>query len=144
MPPEPPESWTRVRDATAFGPVAMQIPTVLETERGLPTDMSEDCLSLNIWTPHPSERLAESLPVMVWIHGGSFINGSGAIPWYDGSFLAARGDVVVVTANYRLGVFGYLELVALGRTVRRLRERGTTRPDCGAVVGSRERDDVWW
>jgi para-nitrobenzyl esterase len=92
----------------------MQIPTVLETQRGLPANMSEDCLSLNIWTPDLSEHLAEPLPVMVWIHGGSFINGSGAIPWYDGSSLAARGDVVVVTINYRLGVFGYLSLTEFG------------------------------
>jgi para-nitrobenzyl esterase len=114
MPPEPPDSWTGVRDATSFGPVAMQIPTVLETERGLPTDMSEDCLSLNIWTADMSEHSAKALPVMVWIHGGAFINGSGAIPWYDGSSLAARGDVVVVTANYRLGVFGFLSLAEVG------------------------------
>jgi len=92
----------------------MQIPTVLETERGLPTDMSEDCLSLNIWTPDLPENLADALPVMVWIHGGSFLNGSGSIPWYDGSALAARGDVVVVTINYRLGVFGYLSLAEFG------------------------------
>jgi para-nitrobenzyl esterase len=114
MPPEPPDPWTGVRDATAFGAVAMQVPTVLETERGLSSNMSEDCLTLNIWTPDPSEHLAEALPVMVWIHGGAFINGSGAIPWYDGSSLAARGDVVVVTTNYRLGVFGYLELAEFG------------------------------
>jgi para-nitrobenzyl esterase len=87
---------------------------VLETERGLPADMSEDCLSLNIWTPDMPENLAEALPVLVWIHGGAFVNGSGSIPWYDGSSLAARGDVVVVTLNYRLGVFGYLALAHIG------------------------------
>ena len=92
----------------------MQIPTVLETERGLPTKMSEDCLSLNIWAPDLPENLTDALPVMVWIHGGSFVNGSGSIPWYDGSSLAARGDVVVVTINYRLGVFGYLSLAEFG------------------------------
>jgi para-nitrobenzyl esterase len=110
--PRPLEGWSTVRDATAFGPVAMQVPTVLELERGMPPAMSEDCLTLNIWAPEavvPSARL----PVLVWIHGGSFLNGSGSMSWFDGSVLAARGDVVVVTVNYRLGVFGYLHLAGI-------------------------------
>jgi para-nitrobenzyl esterase len=69
----------------------------------------EDCLYLNVWTPDPSA----SLPVMVWIHGGSFVTGSGSIAWYDGARLASRG-VVVVTINYRLGVLGFLDLAAVG------------------------------
>jgi para-nitrobenzyl esterase len=64
----------------------------------------EDCLTLNVWTPATDGRR----PVMVWIHGGAFVTGSGASPLYGGARLAARGDVVVVTVNYRLGVLGFL------------------------------------
>jgi para-nitrobenzyl esterase len=114
MPPAPLKAWTGVRDATAFGPVAMQTPTVLEGDHHLPADMSEDCLTLNIWAPGADDAAGDGLPVLVWIHGGAFVTGSGAIPWYDGANLAARGDVVVVTINYRLGVFGYLTLAEVG------------------------------
>lgn len=67
---------------------------------------SEDCLSLNIWRAEPADGL---LPVMVWIHGGAYVFGGSAEPRYDGSALAASGEVVVVTINYRLGAFGFLE-----------------------------------
>jgi para-nitrobenzyl esterase len=113
-PPEPVREWDGVRDAGSAGPVAVQAPTVLETTRGMCDEMSEDCLTLNVWTPRPSNRATEPLPVMVWVHGGAFVNGSGSIPWYDGSALAARGDVVVVTINYRLGAFGFLDLSGIG------------------------------
>ena len=66
--------------------------------------MSEDCLTLNVWSP--GRRPGTRLPVMVWLHGGAFENGSAAMPIYDGSNLATRG-VVVVTLNYRLGVLGF-------------------------------------
>jgi para-nitrobenzyl esterase len=92
----------------------MQVPTVLELERGMPAPMSEDCLTLNVWAPDEGHRAAAALPVLVWIHGGSFLNGSGSMAWFDGSTLAARGDVVLVTLNYRLGVFGYLHLAPIG------------------------------
>jgi para-nitrobenzyl esterase len=65
------------------------------------------CLSLNVWTPAADSARR---PVMVWIHGGAFLTGSGSTPWYDGSRLAAQEDVVVVTINYRLGAFGFLFL----------------------------------
>jgi para-nitrobenzyl esterase len=68
---------------------------------------SQDCLYLNVWTPAADARLR---PVLVWIHGGAFVLGSGSAALYDGSLLARRGDVVVVTINYRLGAFGFLDL----------------------------------
>jgi para-nitrobenzyl esterase len=67
--------------------------------------MDEDCLYLNVWTPATSS--SQSLPVMVWIHGGSNLNGAGSQPEFDGSYLASKG-VVVVTINYRVDVFGFL------------------------------------
>ncbi|HEX4183222.1 MAG TPA: carboxylesterase family protein [Caulobacteraceae bacterium] len=108
-PPAPAGGWSGVRDATQFGPACPQP----QTSPGSiyadpPAKMSEDCLSLNVWTPKGSGRA----PVMVWIHGGSQTFGYTGSPLYDGSALAARG-VVVVTVNYRLGVLGYLALPAL-------------------------------
>jgi para-nitrobenzyl esterase len=113
-PPGRPVPWTGTRDATRHGPSATQVPTILESTRGFSDVCSEDCLYLNVWTPDPGRRHFPSLPVLVWIHGGSFVTGSGSISWYDGTRLASRGDVVVVTINYRLGPFGYLDLSAVG------------------------------
>ncbi len=70
-------------------------------------DWNEDCLSLNVQTPALDDARR---PVMVWIHGGAFVNGTGAIPWYDGANFVRHGDVVVVSINYRLGVLGWLHL----------------------------------
>ena len=101
--PKPAAAWTGVRDATKFGPACMQPESRL---MGIShSEMSEDCLYLNVWTP--SLKPPQSAPVMVWIHGGSFITGAGSQPGYDGSRLAQR-DVVLVTINYRMGVFGYM------------------------------------
>lgn len=101
-PPQPAAPWTGVRDGTRFGPDCMQ-PNEYPELRG--TGMSEDCLSVNVWTPARTNR--ERLPVMVWVYGGGFTYGSGSHPSYDGEALARRG-IVVVTFNYRMGLFGYL------------------------------------
>ena len=111
-PPRPAPPWTDELDATRFGPVAPQNPSALETTLGSSsTAMGEDCLRVNVWTPAAD---GAPRPVMVWIHGGGFTGGSGATPWYDGRAFCRRGDVVVVTLNYRLGVLGFLDLSALG------------------------------
>jgi para-nitrobenzyl esterase len=106
QPPMPAASWPGVRDATRPGPRCIQDMSDLERGR----NSSEDCLTLNVWTPPPSNQRR---PVMVWIHGGGFINGSSGI--YDSQRMTARGDIVVVTMNYRLGALGFLAHPALGR-----------------------------
>ena len=99
--PQPPPAWTGVRDALAYGPSAPQ-------NRGGDVGGDEDCLVLNVWTRGLDD--GGRRPVMVWLHGGGFRSGSGSSPLYDGVNLANRGDVVVVTINHRLNVFGHLEL----------------------------------
>jgi para-nitrobenzyl esterase len=104
--PQPPEPWTGTREATAWGKPALQGESFFAR-----SEQSEDCLFLNVWTPSDAAPDAR-LPVLVWIHGGAFIQGSGAQPRYDGSALARRG-VVVVTLNYRLGPLGLFAHPAL-------------------------------
>ncbi len=111
-PPQAAAGWTGERRADTFGPDCMQQPYPEGSFFYRPARLSsEDCLYLNVWTAAEPE---ESRPVMVWLHGGALTRGSGAIDTYDGSSLAQK-DVVLVTINYRLGVFGYFahpELVA--------------------------------
>jgi len=107
MPPRDITSWDGELDATKFGPICPQVPGMLESMLGFDgSNMSEDCLNLNVFT-HNTPTGATKLPVLVWIHGGAFTNGSGSIPWYHGSAIASRG-AVVVSINYRLGAFGFL------------------------------------
>ncbi|WP_313419973.1 carboxylesterase family protein [Stenotrophomonas sp.] len=104
QPPRREAAWRGIADALEFGAAAPQ--------GGSEGPGSEDCLFLNVWTPALDARARR--PVLVYIHGGGFNNGSGSDPLYDGSALCRRGDVVVVTLNHRLNTFGYLYLGALG------------------------------
>jgi para-nitrobenzyl esterase len=103
-----------VRDASSFGPIAPQaaaVPGVTSpSDPGMADPQSEDCLTLNIWTPEVGQTATtgSGRPVMVWIHGGGFTNGSGSVFLYRGGELVRNGDVVVVTINYRLGALGFL------------------------------------
>ena len=103
MPPLPASPWAGIADATGYGAACPQSPAE--------PAQSEDCLFLNIWTP--GLGTGDRRPVMVYIHGGAYAHGSGSDPLYDGTRLARRGDVVVVTVNHRLNLFGYLYLARL-------------------------------
>lgn len=105
-PPQPAAPWQGVRTADKFSDVCEQLPYPSGSIYAFAAEsMSEDCLYLNVWTAAKSAN--EKRPVMVWIHGGALTRGSGSTPTYDGESLAAKG-VVLVTINYRLGVFGFL------------------------------------
>lgn len=107
--PQPVADWSESLDATEFGPQSLQSATPMAAMFGGVQEQiafAEDCLTLNLWTPACD---AAARPVMVWIHGGAFILGSGSSPMYDGEAFARRG-VVLVSINYRLGALGFLRL----------------------------------
>jgi para-nitrobenzyl esterase len=116
LPPQKPQPWSGVRDAVELGPASPQVPSNLIPEAMAlqpKTDGAgtEDCLRLNVWTPATGSG---KRPVMLWLHGGGFSAGSANWPLYNGANLATKHDVVVVTVNHRLNVFGYLYLAGLG------------------------------
>ena len=107
MPPQPVRTWDGVRPVKQFGPIAPQNPmegSIIQHEE---QPQNEDCLYLNIWTPGIDDARR---PVMVWIHGGAFIIGSGTEAMYTGGKLTSYGDMVLVTINYRLGALGFMNL----------------------------------
>ncbi|MFB7178431.1 carboxylesterase/lipase family protein [Streptomyces sp. NPDC056257] len=107
LPAQPHPGWAGVLDASAYGPGAPQAVRAGDPvlgSHGLPP-FDEDCLTLNVWTPGTDDARR---PVLVWIHGGAFISGSGAMPNYSGETFARNGDLVVVNLNYRLGPLGLL------------------------------------
>jgi para-nitrobenzyl esterase len=106
--PEAPEAWAGVRDASSFGNIAPQVASAAGAVLGgTPGVLSEDCLYLNIQTPGCDDARRA---VMVWIHGGAFVTGAGSVGTYNGKHIVPRGDIVLVTVNYRLGAFGFLNL----------------------------------
>ena len=120
LPPAPVAPWTQVRATMSYGPVCPQpvragwasdrLAFLFDWDDGYP---GEDCLRLNVWTPGANAR--SKRPVMVWLHGGGYEAGSSQeLPSYDGENLSRRGDVVVVSVNHRLNVFGFLNMAAGG------------------------------
>ena len=115
-PPLEAETWSEIRDASTFGPIAPQsaaVPGITSpSDPSSSEPHSEDCLSLNVWTPElpasPTATDSHGRPVMVFIHGGGFTSGSGSVFLYRGGELVRNGDAVVVTINYRLGALGFL------------------------------------
>ncbi|MFS0776936.1 carboxylesterase/lipase family protein [Neobacillus sp. 3P2-tot-E-2] len=110
-PPQPPKPWSGIREAVNFGDAAPQpkMAAALLQKRGISTN--EDCLYLNVWSPSADNKRR---PVMFWIHGGAYFQGTGANGMFNGESFAAQGDIVLVTLNYRLGPLGYLQLAHLG------------------------------
>ena len=108
--PVSPASWDDIRDATRFGPAAPQLPSGGMTD-SVSVNWNEDCLFLNVCTPGVDQK---KRPVLVWIHGGAYRSGQGAVPWYNGTSFALNGDIVVVSINYRLGALGFTDLSRFG------------------------------
>lgn len=109
-PPAPVASWSGIRSAERLAGAAAQSGFLGRPGQGLGSGVGEDCLYLNVYAPVAAVTDGPGRPVLVWIHGGAYTSGSGAL--YDGRSLAELGDIVVVTVNYRLGVFGFVDLAS--------------------------------
>jgi para-nitrobenzyl esterase len=111
-PPQPPEPWSGVLETVDYGQTAPQTFSrlALGGTKGNRPEIGEDCLVLNVWTPACD---AQKRPVLLWLHGGGFEAGTGSVILYDGTNVSRRGDVVVVTINHRLNLFGHTYLADL-------------------------------
>lgn len=114
MPPVPPTSWTEVKEVLNYGPAC---PQLKQSATGISAKIlpgeSEDCQTLNVWTPEINDN--EKRPVIVWLHGGGYRTGSSfESPWYDGENLARKGNIVVVSVTHRLNALGFLNLAEYG------------------------------
>ncbi len=120
----PVKAWTGVKDASSFGPACLQRTKLtareLAASGAAPPNVSEDCLTLNVWTP---AKVDKPLPVMVWLHGGGHTAGAGSLAFYDGSSFA-RDGVILVSLNYRLGLLGYFAHPALTKEAGKGAELG--------------------
>ncbi|GAB6928673.1 para-nitrobenzyl esterase [Paenibacillus sp. JCM 10914] len=112
--PVPPHAWEDIKVTDRYSPMCIQPmeSTSSMLGGGVRKTVSEDCLYLNVWAPRKTP--IEPLPVMVWIHGGAFVSGSSSLPTYNGASFVSRGDVLIVTINYRLGPLGFLHLAPFG------------------------------
>ncbi|OBH27360.1 carboxylesterase [Mycobacterium sp. E342] len=115
--PQPPQRWTQVADATRYGPACPQ-PVFPNMPLELGAPQGEDCLRLNVWASSGTQP-GDRKPVMVWLHGGAYVLGSGSQALYDGRRLVSGGDVVVVTVNYRVGALGFMDLSSFTTSRRR-------------------------
>ncbi|MFI8520865.1 carboxylesterase family protein [Streptomyces sp. NPDC085481] len=138
-PPVAHPGWGGVRDAAEAGPAVPQAASRLAAVMGeREADWDEDgCLRLNVWTPGDAIGGRRPRAVLVWYHGGGFTSGSGGWDWYDGARLAAAGDIVVLTANYRVGALGYLRLPEVGADTQAAFGAGVeTLADACAALGT--------
>jgi para-nitrobenzyl esterase len=111
LPPRKPVPWAGIKDALEWGPRSPQVTGLNAAPGQVAPNSGEDCLVLNVWTPALDDK---KRPVMFWLHGGGFYGGSGAEAATEGANLARTRDVVVITSNHRLNIFGYLDLSELG------------------------------